>query len=134
MLGASFLLGGIFQLINLLCSLRKARTGSMCRISAWRVARLPRTGRNLALFGERCSWYSCPSSYPRLPFHRLGIASRGVTETLIRFEKQKLIRKARGVLQLDERKGLEEKTCSSYRLISSAYASLDPAPIKEPAS
>ncbi|WP_245309068.1 helix-turn-helix domain-containing protein [Bradyrhizobium retamae] len=53
----------------------------------------------------------------------LGLRRAGVTETLIRFEEQKLIRKTRGVLQIDKRDCLAEKSCSCYKLISGAYAS-----------
>ncbi|MCK1516089.1 Crp/Fnr family transcriptional regulator [Bradyrhizobium sp. 190] len=52
----------------------------------------------------------------------LGLRRPGVTETLIRFEEQGLIRKTRGVLQIDGRKCLEQKACCCYKLISSAYA------------
>jgi CRP-like cAMP-binding protein len=52
----------------------------------------------------------------------LGLRRAGITETLIRFEEQGLIRKMRGVLQIDERKCLEQRACSCYKLISSAYA------------
>lgn len=55
----------------------------------------------------------------------LGLRRAGVTETLIRFEQQRLIRKTRGVLTIDERRCLEQKACSCYKLISSAYASTD---------
>lgn len=55
----------------------------------------------------------------------LGLRRAGVTETLIRFEEQRLIRKMRGVLQIDDRKCLEQKACSCYRLISEAYAALE---------
>lgn len=53
----------------------------------------------------------------------LGLRRAGVTETLIRFEEQGLIRKMRGVLQIDEHKSLEEKACCCYKLVSAAYAS-----------
>ncbi|QOZ36465.1 Crp/Fnr family transcriptional regulator [Bradyrhizobium sp. CCBAU 53421] len=52
----------------------------------------------------------------------LGLRRAGVTETLIRFEAQGLIRKGRGVLEIDERKGLEQRACGCYKLISDAYA------------
>jgi len=52
----------------------------------------------------------------------LGLRRAGVTETLIRFEEQGLIRKMRGVLQIDEHKLLEEKACCCYKLVSAAYA------------
>ncbi|MGY0576165.1 Crp/Fnr family transcriptional regulator [Bradyrhizobium sp. RDM12] len=54
----------------------------------------------------------------------LGLRRAGVTETLIRFEEQRLIRKTRGVLHIGERKCLEQKACSCYKLISGAYAGL----------
>ncbi|OMI04904.1 cAMP-binding protein [Bradyrhizobium brasilense] len=53
----------------------------------------------------------------------LGLRRAGVTETLIRFEEHGLIRKMRGVLQIDERKCLEQRACSCYKLISGAYLS-----------
>jgi CRP-like cAMP-binding protein len=52
----------------------------------------------------------------------LGLRRAGVTETLNRFEEEGLIRKMRGVLQIDERKCLEQRACGCYRLISDAYA------------
>ncbi|MGL3104425.1 Crp/Fnr family transcriptional regulator [Bradyrhizobium sp. BR 1432] len=52
----------------------------------------------------------------------LGLRRAGVTETLIRFEEQGLIRKMRGVLQIDNPKSLEEKACCCYKLVSGAYA------------
>nr|WP_246668487.1 hypothetical protein [Bradyrhizobium elkanii] len=53
----------------------------------------------------------------------LGLRRAGITETLTRFEEQGLIRKMHGVLQINERKCLEQKACCCYKLISSAYAS-----------
>ncbi|WGR93460.1 Crp/Fnr family transcriptional regulator [Bradyrhizobium sp. ISRA443] len=53
----------------------------------------------------------------------LGLRRAGVTETLLRFEEQGVIRKMRGVLQIDERESLEQKACCCYKLVSSAYAS-----------
>lgn len=52
----------------------------------------------------------------------LAIRRSGVTETLLRFEGQGLIRKARGVVQVDERKRLEQNACNCYGIISNAYA------------
>lgn len=57
----------------------------------------------------------------------LGLRRAGVTETLIRFEQQGLICKSRGVLRIGERRSLEQKACSCYRLIAGAYASTEPA-------
>ncbi|MFB9265094.1 Crp/Fnr family transcriptional regulator [Bradyrhizobium erythrophlei] len=55
----------------------------------------------------------------------LGLRRAGVTETLIRFEEQGLIRKKRGVLQIDERKRLQQRACSCYSIISNAYVSAE---------
>lgn len=64
----------------------------------------------------------------------LGLRRAGVTETLNRFEDKGLIRKSRGVLQIDDRQHLEQKACSCYKLISNAYASPEPAiPMAVPA-
>ncbi|MCA1386352.1 MULTISPECIES: Crp/Fnr family transcriptional regulator [unclassified Bradyrhizobium] len=57
----------------------------------------------------------------------LALRRAGVTETLIRFEEQKLIRKTRGVLRIEERSCLEQRACGCYKLISAAYASTEPA-------
>ncbi|QQO23705.1 Crp/Fnr family transcriptional regulator [Bradyrhizobium diazoefficiens] len=51
----------------------------------------------------------------------LGLRRAGVTESLIRFEEQGMIRKTRGVLQIDERKRLEQRACCCYKIISEAY-------------
>lgn len=51
----------------------------------------------------------------------LALRRAGVTETLIRFEEQGLIRKMRGVLQISDRKRLEQKACSCYGVIANAY-------------
>ncbi|WP_271605953.1 Crp/Fnr family transcriptional regulator [Bradyrhizobium sp. CCBAU 11434] len=52
----------------------------------------------------------------------LGLRRAGVTETLNQFEEQQLIRKTRGVLQIEARNFLAQKACSCYRLISGTYA------------
>ncbi|MGY8663465.1 Crp/Fnr family transcriptional regulator [Bradyrhizobium sp. UFLA05-109] len=57
----------------------------------------------------------------------LALRRAGVTETLSRFEEQGLIRKTRGVVQIEQRKRLEERACSCYKLISSAYTSAEPS-------
>ncbi|WP_407175482.1 Crp/Fnr family transcriptional regulator [Bradyrhizobium sp. STM 3562] len=63
----------------------------------------------------------------------LGLRRAGVTETLIRFEEQGLIRKMRGLLQIDDRESLEQKACCCYKLVSSAYASSrSDVSVKEP--
>ncbi|WP_461357652.1 Crp/Fnr family transcriptional regulator [Bradyrhizobium ottawaense] len=53
----------------------------------------------------------------------LGLRRAGVTQTLSRFEERGLIRKMRGVLEIDEPKCLEKRACCCYKLISGAYAS-----------
>ncbi|WFU31402.1 Crp/Fnr family transcriptional regulator [Bradyrhizobium brasilense] len=53
----------------------------------------------------------------------LGLRRAGVTESLIRLEEQGVIRKMRGVLQIDQRESLEQRACCCYKLVSSAYAS-----------
>jgi CRP-like cAMP-binding protein len=53
----------------------------------------------------------------------LGLRRAGVTEALNRFEEQRLIQKMRGVLQICDRKHLEQKTCSCYGMITKAYVS-----------
>lgn len=53
----------------------------------------------------------------------LGLRRASVTETLIRFQEQRLIRQMRGALQIDERKTLEQRACACYKLISDTYAS-----------
>lgn len=52
----------------------------------------------------------------------LGLRRAGITETLNGFEDEGLIRKTRGVLQIEQRKSLEQKACCCYRVISGAYA------------
>ncbi|MBR1164598.1 Crp/Fnr family transcriptional regulator [Bradyrhizobium elkanii] len=52
----------------------------------------------------------------------LGLRRAGVTETLLRFEEQGLIRKMRGVLQIDDPKSLEDRACCCHKLVSGAYA------------
>ncbi|AMA60030.1 Crp/Fnr family transcriptional regulator [Bradyrhizobium sp. CCGE-LA001] len=55
----------------------------------------------------------------------LGLRRAGVTEALMRFEEQSLIRKMRGLLQIDRRKCLEQRACSCYKLISESYAAAE---------
>ncbi|MFK4484938.1 Crp/Fnr family transcriptional regulator [Bradyrhizobium sp. USDA 336] len=52
----------------------------------------------------------------------LGLPRPGITETFIQFTEQRLIRRMRGVLQIDDRDCLEQKACGCYRLIAGAYA------------
>ncbi|MGY2803838.1 Crp/Fnr family transcriptional regulator [Bradyrhizobium sp. USDA 4506] len=55
----------------------------------------------------------------------LALRRAGITETLIRFEEQRLISKMRGVLQIDDYQCLRGRACSCYNLISGAYTSLE---------
>jgi CRP-like cAMP-binding protein len=52
----------------------------------------------------------------------LALRRAGVTETLIRFEEQGLIRKMRRLLHLHDRKRLEEKACGCYNVLASEYS------------
>ncbi|QIG97663.1 Crp/Fnr family transcriptional regulator [Bradyrhizobium sp. 6(2017)] len=58
-------------------------------------------------------------------FSLMGLRRAGVTETLIRFEEQGLIRKTRGLLRVDDRGNLARKACGCYGVIASAYASVE---------
>lgn len=51
----------------------------------------------------------------------LGVRRAGVTEALIRFEEDGLIRKSRGVIQVRESLALKERACGCYDIISNAY-------------
>ncbi|WP_439397169.1 Crp/Fnr family transcriptional regulator [Bradyrhizobium sp. PMVTL-01] len=52
----------------------------------------------------------------------LGLPRAGVTRMLIRFEKQGLIRKMRGLVHVDNRKRLAQRACCCYSIIEGAYA------------
>jgi CRP-like cAMP-binding protein len=51
----------------------------------------------------------------------LGFRRAGVTESLRQFEKQGLVRKMRGLLQIRDRERLGRKACCCYGIIESAY-------------
>lgn len=53
----------------------------------------------------------------------LGLPRAGVTRALIRFEKDGLLRKMRGILQLHDRMRLGQRACSCYAIIARGYAS-----------
>ncbi|WP_316397822.1 Crp/Fnr family transcriptional regulator [Bradyrhizobium sp. 33ap4] len=53
----------------------------------------------------------------------LGLPRPGITETLNEFAKQRLIRKMRGVLQIDKGNCLEQRACACYKFVADAYAS-----------
>ncbi|WP_084305763.1 Crp/Fnr family transcriptional regulator [Bradyrhizobium sp. ARR65] len=86
----------------------------------------------LCLAGDALGAHVLPVTHDYLS-SVLGLRRAGVTETLIRFEEQKLIRKMRGVLQIGERECLEQTACSCYKLISGAYASEPVISANEPA-
>lgn len=51
----------------------------------------------------------------------LGLRRPSLTESLIRFEAQRLIRKSRGFIQVVDRNLLREKACDCYAVIANAY-------------
>jgi CRP-like cAMP-binding protein len=51
----------------------------------------------------------------------LGLRRAGVTEALVRFEEQGLVRKARGVLLVRDRALLQRRACGCYSVIAKAY-------------
>jgi CRP-like cAMP-binding protein len=55
----------------------------------------------------------------------LGLRRAGVTETLIRFEDQGVITKARGMLQVRDRSLLNQRTCGCYATIAHAYRTIE---------
>jgi CRP-like cAMP-binding protein len=55
----------------------------------------------------------------------LGLRRAGITNTLNGFEGEGLIRKMRGVLQVGDRKRLEQKACSCYGVIGDEYTSTE---------
>jgi CRP-like cAMP-binding protein len=64
----------------------------------------------------------------------LGLRRASVTQALTRFEEQGLIRKMRGVVEINERKSLERKACRCYDIISSAHTSAErPTYMEQPA-
>ncbi|WP_342709846.1 Crp/Fnr family transcriptional regulator [Bradyrhizobium sp. B124] len=95
-----------------LCGVRHDRDK---RIASW-----------LCLASDASASHLLPTTHDYLS-SLLGLRRAGVTETLNRFEDKGLIRKARGILQIDERKHLEQWACCCYKLISNAYASTDVA-------
>ena len=76
----------------------------------------------LCLASDALDAHVLPVTQDYLSSH-LGLRRPSVSETLIRFEEQGLIRRMRGVLQIDQRRSLEQKACACYKLISDAYAS-----------
>jgi CRP-like cAMP-binding protein len=51
----------------------------------------------------------------------LGLRRSGLTQSLIRFEEEGLIRKSRGAMRVRERSLLQQKACGCYGVIASAY-------------
>jgi hypothetical protein len=87
-----------------------------------RHARDERLASSLCLASDALDAHVLPVTHDYLS-SVLGLRRAGVTETLIRFEEQNLIRKMRGVLQIDQRECLEQRACGCYKLISGADAS-----------
>ena len=56
--------------------------------------------------------------------HILGLRRSGVTEALTRFEDLGFIRKARGVLQVLERRSLQSEACTCYGVLTAAHKRL----------
>jgi hypothetical protein len=55
----------------------------------------------------------------------LGLRRAGVTETLLRFEEEGIITKARGVLRVRDRPLLNTRACSCYATIVHAYRAIE---------
>ncbi|MCK1413282.1 Crp/Fnr family transcriptional regulator [Bradyrhizobium sp. CW4] len=91
-----------------LCGVRHEREK---RLASW-----------LCLASDAIDAYVLPVTHDYLS-SVLALRRASVTETLIRFEEQGLIRKTRGLLRIDQRKHLEHKACCCYKFISSAYVS-----------
>nr|WP_246563394.1 helix-turn-helix domain-containing protein [Bradyrhizobium liaoningense] len=51
----------------------------------------------------------------------LGFRRAGITEALARFEQQGLLRKTRGMLQVRDRRSLQDRACGCYEVIAQAY-------------
>ncbi len=51
----------------------------------------------------------------------LRLRRAGLTETLLRFEEEGLIRKSRGVIHVLRRPVLKDRACGCYRIVSQAY-------------
>jgi CRP-like cAMP-binding protein len=59
----------------------------------------------------------------------LGVRRAGITEALIRFEKEGLIEKSRGVIQIRERAKLKQRACSCYDIITDSYRENEAVPV-----
>ncbi|MGY4157969.1 CRP-like cAMP-binding protein [Bradyrhizobium sp. USDA 4461] len=105
----------LFRYVQAL-SLHSAQTG-LCGIRHDREQRLATW---LCLACDAADTHVLPVTHDYLS-SVLGLRRAGVTETLIRFEGLGLIRKMRGLLQIDERETLKQRACSCYKLITDAY-------------
>ncbi|MFQ3452391.1 Crp/Fnr family transcriptional regulator [Bradyrhizobium sp. UFLA01-814] len=99
-------------------ALHSAQTG----LCAARHTREQRLALWLCLACDALDYHVLPVTHDYLST-ALGLRRAGITETLIRFEEQGLIRKSRGVLKVDDHKQLRLKACSCYGAITDAYAS-----------
>ncbi len=52
----------------------------------------------------------------------MGVRRAGITNALLRFEADGVLKKARGALQLTNRPALEERACDCYGIVRDAYA------------
>lgn len=112
--------GNLFQYAQAL-ALHCAQTG-LCAVRHRREERLASW---LCLASDAAGTHVLPVTHEYLS-SVLGLRRATVTETLIRFEEQGLIRKMRGVLHIDERSDLERRACGCYKLVSEAYSSSGP--------
>ncbi|QOZ36535.1 Crp/Fnr family transcriptional regulator [Bradyrhizobium sp. CCBAU 53421] len=111
-------LSGYVQALSLHCAqmaLCGVRHDRRKRIASW-----------LCLASDASGSHVLPTTHDYLS-SVLGLRRAGVTETLNNFESKALIRKARRILQIDDRKHLEQRACCCYMLISNGYAAMDRA-------
>jgi Crp-like helix-turn-helix protein len=59
----------------------------------------------------------------------LGVRREGVTETALKLQKAGLIRYRRGRITVQDRPGLEKRTCECYAVVKNEYARLLPREI-----
>lgn len=59
----------------------------------------------------------------------LGVRRAGITEALIRFEKEGLIEKSRGVIRIRERATLKQRACSCYDIITDSHRENEAVPV-----
>lgn len=52
----------------------------------------------------------------------MGVRRASITNALLRFEADSVLKKTRGAVQLTNRRALEERACDCYRIVRDAYA------------